>query len=228
MPSLQWLKKEFHYGYDSGNILSLIPDRTRFSEERKIGGSYRKVFLKGLAHHLRPNYKVVELGPGRGSWTRAILKHIPEGELHTVDFQDVSKWLRPEKYNGRLVCHKAEDCSYSDLTDNYFDLFFSFGALCHNNAEHIGEILKNKLPKVRPGGIAWHQYGDWKKLNAYGWDNKCGIPVEFKTQENNEIWWPRNDQETMRKVASEAGWIVDSVDLNLVKRDSIMLLRKPE
>ena len=30
MPTLDWLKKEFQYGYDSGNILSLIPNHGKW------------------------------------------------------------------------------------------------------------------------------------------------------------------------------------------------------
>src|SRR3974377_1954566 len=102
MPKLDCLKKEFHYGYDSGNILSIIPDKIRKSEEKVIGGSYRTVFKKAVLPYLKKNSKVLELGPGKGSWSRAILDSIPEGELTTIDFQDVSEWLHPEKYNGRL------------------------------------------------------------------------------------------------------------------------------
>jgi ubiquinone/menaquinone biosynthesis C-methylase UbiE len=96
MPTLSWLQQEFSYGYDSGNVLSLISGRIRRSEERRSGGSYRRVFKKALQPYLLPTAKVLELGPGKGSWSRAILRHIPEGELHTVDFQDVTEWLKPD------------------------------------------------------------------------------------------------------------------------------------
>ena len=94
MPTLNWLKEEFGYGYDSGNVLSWIPGRVRLAEERRSGGSYRRIFKKALAPYLQADSKVLELGPGRGSWSRAILTHVSNGELHTVDFQDVSQWLR--------------------------------------------------------------------------------------------------------------------------------------
>jgi hypothetical protein len=89
MPTLSWLQQEFTYGYDSGDILSLIPRGVRRSEEERSGGSYRRVFKKALQPHLRSDAKVFELGPGKGSWSRAILRHIAQGELHTVDFQAI-------------------------------------------------------------------------------------------------------------------------------------------
>ena len=226
MPTLTWLRQAFSDGYDSGNVLSLIPGRVRRSEERKIGGSYRMVFRKVLQPHLSPSAKVLELGPGRGSWSRAVLDHIPEGELHTIDFQDVTRWLKPADYKGRLVCHRVPNNRYEALPDRYFDVFFSFGVLCHNEPSSIREILSAAREKVKPRAVAVHQYGDWEKLEAFGW-NRGGVPQEFKLQEDRDIWWPRNDQRVMTRVATEAGWEVLSADLGLLRRDSIILLRNP-
>jgi hypothetical protein len=226
MPSLTWLKQEFRYGYDSGNILSLVPGRIRWSEERRCGGSYRRVFKKGLRPYLHPGAKVFELGPGKGSWSRAILTSIPAGELHTVDFQDVTRWMNPRNFAGRLICHQVHDNTFQELPDCYFDLFWSFGVLCHNESMAIFEILRSARNKMKSGAIAIHQYGDWRKLDAYGW-NRGGVPHEFKTQRDEDIWWPRNDQQTMTKLAAEAGWEVLCADLGLLQRDSLIVLRNP-
>lgn len=129
MPTLDWLRAEFHYGYDSGDVLSWIPGRRRWGEERKCGGSYRRVFTRVVRPRLFADSKVLELGPGRGSWSRAILRHIPNGELHTVDFQDVSPWLHPDLSAGRLVCHRVQDNTFAGLPDRYFDFLVLWRAL---------------------------------------------------------------------------------------------------
>lgn len=226
MPTLEWLKKEFNYGYDSGDILSPLPNLQRFREERKVGGSYRTVFLKAALPYLKPDSVVLELGPGKGSWTKALLKHLHLGKLHVVDFQDVKPWLKPEQYQGRLVCHQVQDNSFSCIEDNSIDFFWSFGVLCHNNVEQIKSILSNSLPKMKEGAFAVHEYADWEKLDNYGWE-KGKIPLSFKQLPDSEIWWPRNDRETMCKIAREAGWNVVCPDLGLVKRDSIIVLQRP-
>lgn len=225
MPTIEWLKQAYSYGYDSGNVESVIPNLIRLRDERRIGGSYRNVFLQGVVPYLKPNSVVVELGPGKGSWSRAILNSLPQGQLHTVDFQDVSKWLKPEKYQGRLICHQVEDNSFECLEDNSFDFFWSFGVLCHNNIGNIKEILKNSLTKIKVGGIAVHQYGDWEKLEKFGW-KKGKVPESFKNQPDEEIWWPRNNQKMMSSLAKELGWQVISPDLGLVKRDSMIALQR--
>jgi SAM-dependent methyltransferase len=226
MPTLDWLKSEFKYGYDSGNVLSRIPGRVRFNEERAAGGSYRKLFLQAAVPYLRKDSRVLELGPGRGSWSRALLEFIPDGELHTVDFQDVTQWLKPKRYGGRLICHRVSDNSFSGLPDLYFDFFWSFGVLCHNEIASIRDSLSNARRKLKPQAYAVHQYGDWEKLERFGWA-KGRVPVEFKDKPDSEIWWPRNSQASMIAAAEAAGWEVVTADLDLVRRDSIILLRNP-
>jgi phospholipid N-methyltransferase len=225
MPTLDWLKKEFHYGYDSGDILSLFPNRRRRDEEKAIGGSYRLVFKRAILPYINKDSKVLELGPGQGSWTRAILKHIPDGELFTIDFQDLNRFLKPENYNGRLKTFQIDSNDYCMLPDEYFDFFWSMGVLCHNNEDWIGEILKNSYKKMKRGGIAVHQYADWEKLEKYGWQ-KGRLPLEFKNKPDDEIWWPRNSKSQMVKLAERVNWKVITPDLDLLGRDSIIVLTK--
>ncbi len=227
MPKIEWLRKEFNYGYSSGNILSRFPNRVRRKEEYAIGGSYRRVFLNGLRPYLSSTSKVLEIGPGKGSWTRAILKHVRNGEVSTIDFQDATIWLKPEKYNCRLKCFVVNEYDYSCLEDNFYDIHWSFGVLCHNNQDAINKILLNLYKKIKPGGYAIHQYADWEKLEKYGW-GKGTIPIEFKEKPDNEIWWPRNNQKTMVKIAKKTGWKIITPDIGIVKRDSIIVLKKEQ
>lgn len=230
MTTTENLKLMFTDGYDSGDILSRIPGRRRRHEERLIRGSYRRFFLEAVRPHLQDSSVVMELGPGYGSWTRALLKHVPRGQVHALDYVDAEQWLHPERYDGRLVFHRTHDNSFSSVADGSFDVFFSFGVLCHNTTTHIGEIMANALPKMRPGAVAIHQYGDWQKLHRLGWDDdRHGVPPFNRDLDDEHEWnfWPRNDQETMARVCREAGWTVERPDLGLFDRDSVILLRAP-
>ncbi len=227
MPTISWLKSEFGYGYDSGNVTSIIPNRVRRNEEKKIGGSYRRVFYDAIKPNLRPDSQVMELGPGRGAWSRAILGSIPEGKLTTVDFQDVGEWLEPEKYNGRLECLQVFDNTFSPVDDDSIDFFWSMGVLCHNNQDHVSEILTSAISKMRPGAHACHQFADWKKLDRFGW-GRGGVPKEFRELNDDEIWWPRNSTAEMVSLAETAGWQVVKADMGLLRRDGMILLKRPE
>lgn len=230
MTTTEGLKRLFTEGYDSGDVLKRLPDRRRRHEQRLIGGSYRRLFLRAVRPHLRPDSIVMELGPGRGSWTRALLAHVPHGEVHTLDYHDTTEWLRPQDFGGRLVCHHVEDNSFAAVDDGRFDLFFSFGVLCHNATAAIGEIMRNALPKMRPGAVAVHQYGDWHKLEALGWeDDRHGVPVAHRGLPDDHEWqfWPENHPERMAATCADAGWIVEEPDLGLFARDSVIRLRAP-
>ncbi|HLF72491.1 MAG TPA: class I SAM-dependent methyltransferase [Dehalococcoidia bacterium] len=227
MPSIDALKGLFPNGYNSGNVLARIPSPRRLIEEIRCGASYREVFLKGVAPYLRPDSRVMELGPGNGSWTRPILERVPQGEVHAVDFHDVSKWIKPQPGGGKLVCYQVTDNSFAALPDDYFDFFFSFGVLCHNNPEHRREILHNSLGKMKPGGIAVHMIGDWAKLEKLGWGFRYGVPPKFKQMQDDQIWWPRNDAKSMCEAAEKEGWDVVQTDLGLIRRDSMVVLKRP-
>lgn len=203
-PDSEWLKKEFSYGYDSGEVRTPEPDEVRRREEEKIGGSYYRIYRELIVPNVRKDSHVLELDPGRGSWTRAILDLVPYGEVHTVDFQDVTKWLDPGDYHGRLVCHQVSENDYSELPREFFDFFWSFGVLCHNNLADIKTILKKAKPLLVKGAVCIHQYADWEKLDKYGWE-KGAIPVEFQQRVDDEIWWPRNSRAEMAKLIEEAG-----------------------
>ena len=230
MTTLEHLKHLHAYGYDSGSILSRVPNRVRRSEERLIGGSYRRLFVKAVRPHLAEDATVLELGPGRGSWTRALLASVPRGHVHTVDLLDVTEWLDPDRYDGRLTCHRTEDHSFSMIEDESIDFFFSFGVLCHNTTSSIGEIMAAALPKMRPGARSVHEYGDWRKLEALGWtDDRHGVPVFCRDlpDEHERNCWPRNDRDRMAAVCESAGWIVEEADLGLFSRDGVIRLRAP-
>jgi SAM-dependent methyltransferase len=227
MPTLEVLRRLFPRGYNSGDVLSRIPGPRRLIEEVRIGASYREVFFRAVLPYIAPDSKVLELGPGSGSWTRALLKHVPHGEVHTVDFQDVRGWIHPQPGSGRLVCHQVSDNSFAGLPAASFDFFWSFGVLCHNNAEHIREIFRNVLPKMKPGGRAAHEIGDWHKLDQLGWGLRWGVPARFKSLPDDAIWWPRNSAEQTCRLALEEGWEVVERDLGVLRRDSLCVFRKP-
>jgi SAM-dependent methyltransferase len=223
MAELEWMRTTFAAGYDSGDILSPKPNPVRVREEALIGGSYREFFIKAVLPFLRPDSRVLELGPGRGSWTRALLEHVPDGEVQAVDLLDVSEWLDVSRYGGRLTLHQVDGLDLSVVPDDHFDLFFSFGVLCHHGTEQIGRVLAEARAKVRTGGVAVHQYGEWNKMYASG---RMVAYADLPTRERDEdSWWPFNTRDAMRATAEAAGWLVLWDDLDLFARDGVCVLK---
>src|SRR4051812_11329072 len=97
------------------------------------------------------------------------------------------------EYRNKLICDTVAANDYARLPDDYFDFFFSFGVLYHQNRTDQLVVLREALAKMRPGGPALHQYADWRKLDEFKWD-KGGPPACFENMPDEHIWWPRNDR----------------------------------
>ena len=222
MAGLNWLKTAFEGGYDSGDILAPVPSSTRLRQEVLIGGSYAECFRKAVLPFIRPDSVVLELGPGRGSWTRALLQHVPQDRVEAVDFADVAPHLRAELASGRLKLHRVDNLSFDCVADGGFDFFWSFGVLCHHTIEQIAEILRAARPKMKPGAIGVHEYGDWNKFFRSG--RMVHFP-DFAGTPDAEHWWPSNDARAMAAAAAAAGWTVLWEDLDLFERDGLIVLK---
>jgi SAM-dependent methyltransferase len=223
MAKMEWIKTAFSAGYDSGDVLAEIPTGNRLKDEVKIGGSYREVFRKAIFPFLRRDSRVLEIGPGKGSWTRAMLAFLPEGSVTAVDFVDVTQWLDPSQYHGRLILHQVEDFDLECVPDDHFDFIWSFGVLCHHTVEQIGRVFSATLRKIKSGGVAVHDYGDWNKIYRSG---RIGRFERLFDLPDEEVWWPYNTKEATAATARQAGWEVIFDDLNLCERDGLIVLKR--
>jgi SAM-dependent methyltransferase len=227
MPTQEFIKKEFSYGYSSGDILSEPPDPVTQQEEACIGGRYREVFMSLILPNLKPGNRILELGPGRGSWTAAMLRHGPECEIHTVDFQDLGRWIDIPAQNGRLVHHQVEEGhTFTPIPKKAFDFFFAWGVLCHWGKADIRQILSGALACMKPDARAVVQYAAWDKLDVYGWE-RGRVPETFRELDDKDMWWPRNTVADMAALCRDAGWVVIEADCGIVGRDGVALLSTP-
>jgi len=176
MADEKWSKETFENGYTSGKVIG-EPEtdnsewEVRRLEQGKLGGDLEEFFTQGVAPLLSPDYRIVELGPGRGSWTRALFSVITQGEIHTIDLQDIRPWVGDliSKHPNRLFINQVNigEKQYECLAENYFDGFFSFGVFCHMNLTAIEEFLITLRKKLKKKAICIAQYSDWEKGLKY-------------------------------------------------------------
>ena len=55
------------------------------------------------------------------------------------------------EYGNKLICHTVITNDYARLPDDYFDFFFSFGVLCHQNRTDQLVVLCEVLANTRLG-----------------------------------------------------------------------------
>ena len=108
---------------------------------------------------------VLEIGPGRGAWTKTLLgaKEVWCLDAKSREDNEIDRELgRP----ANLVYHQVRDFRCLELPDDKFDYLFSFGALCHVSWEGIVQYAHNLHPKLRRGANAFWMVADYDKSNA--------------------------------------------------------------
>jgi phospholipid N-methyltransferase len=171
-----WSKNTFAEGYSTGSITDLYDENKEerdlaLLEEKKLGGSVSDFIANAVKPLLKPDDCVLELGPGKGSFTRGLFTMITKGQIHTIDLQDIRPWVQDliTKFEDRFFMHQVEigDFEYNFLEDDFFDTFFSFGVFCHMNLTDIERFLLKLRQKLKKDAICIAQYSDWQKAGNY-------------------------------------------------------------
>ena len=135
-----------------------------------IFGWHSSLYLTYLAcikPYVAPDSVVIEIGPGRGAWTKAIAELNPR-HIYAVD-------AVPAEHSGfwnyvgarpKLDYIVASDASLSGVPDNSADYFFSFGCFCHLRPEMCEAYITSLARKVKSGGRGFLTIADYDKFNA--------------------------------------------------------------
>lgn len=135
-----------------------------------IFGFHSSLYLLNLVC-IRPfvdaNSTVLEIGPGRGAWTKVIAAQNPR-KIYAVDVVDpdyAGFWEhvgRPPQIEHIVV----SDFSLDGVPDNSIDYFFSFGCFCHLKPEMCEAYIRSLARKMKPGSNGFLMIADYDKLNA--------------------------------------------------------------
>lgn len=123
------------------------------------------VYLKCIKPYVTEHSAVLEIGPGRGGWTKTFLNAKEVWCLDALPAEHNNFWdylANPE--NVRYF--QVSDFSCSLLPDDKFDYLFSFGCFCHMSFDGITEYMKNLYPKLKKGANCFVMVADYEKYNA--------------------------------------------------------------
>ena len=131
-------------------------------------GGYMSVlhatYLAAIRPYVNEETVALEIGPGRGAWTRCLL---PAREVWAMDVLSAEHngfW----EYVGRhehVHYRQVDDFSCRELPDDHFTYLFSFGCLCHVSFEGTAAYLDNLWAKLRPGAECFLMVADYDKAN---------------------------------------------------------------
>ena len=121
-----------------------------------------------IAPYVNKDTVVLELGPGGGSWTKAILnlgpKHIYALDILSAEHNNF--WAHVG-YSKNITYTQVKDFSLHEIPDASIDYFFTFGCLCHASRETITTYVENLRPKMKVGATGVMMIADYDKFNAF-------------------------------------------------------------
>lgn len=124
------------------------------------------VYLICIRPHVNPNTTVLEIGPGRGAWSKAIMTHNPK-HLYALDALSAEhnaffKYVSPAS---NITYTQVKDFSCPTVPDNSIDFFFSFGAFCHMSRASTVAYFDTLADKMKPGSHGYIMITDYDKFD---------------------------------------------------------------
>ena len=185
------------------------------------------------------NTNVLEIGPGRGAWSRAIIKLNP-CSLICIDALSAEHnqfWNFVGNYKN-ITYFQIKDFLLNELKDDSIDFVFSFGTFCHISPLMCYEYFKNLYKKLRSGAQGFIMYADFDKkckfASTYNMPQMCD-------KKHDELWlyqyektsdfigpgWYHLGIDRAQAMFEELGYEVINKDVNINERDPILHFRKP-
>jgi hypothetical protein len=213
------------------------------------------VYLVCIRPYITPQTMALEIGPGRGAWTKTMLK---AKEVWCLDAKSrESNGIDDHLSHPRnLVYHKVEDFTCRELPDNTFDFLFSFGAFCHISWDGTAQYMTNLFPKLRSGATAFVMIADYERNNHVR-ANESRYDVVSRILNGSRLWrlkrrllrtqpeqvcsflsveedmeprpgrWYNTGADRLAALLRDLGYVVVQPDVGLVPRDAIVHFRKP-
>jgi SAM-dependent methyltransferase len=129
-------------------------------------GHYHVIYLACIRPWITPRTHALEIGCGRGAWTRLMLG---AKEVTCVDALS-AEHNAFHAYVGKadnIHYHQVEDFELSMLPDDSIDYVFSYDALCHVSLAGIGAYARSLQRVMQSGAHGFLMVADYRKYNAF-------------------------------------------------------------
>ena len=145
-------------GYYEGNPLD--PQSPSSYGKYSYMSILHATYLRCIKPYHNVKHNALEIGAGRGAWTRCLL---PFKEVHVLEVLSTEETHILEELHSppNLFYHEVHDFECTELPDGYFDYMFSFGCLCHISHEGIHEYAYNLYDKMRHGSNCFWMISDY-------------------------------------------------------------------
>jgi hypothetical protein len=123
-------------------------------------------YLRCIRPYIGPETVALEIGPGRGTWTKGMLaaKEVWAIDALSAEHNRFFEYLGHPK-NVRYI--QVGDFECRELPDGHFDYMFSFGCLCHVSFEGITAYAENLFAKLKPGANCFWMVADKARYEEF-------------------------------------------------------------
>lgn len=128
-------------------------------------------YLRCVRPYINDRTVALEIGPGRGTWTKGLLdaKEIWVLDALSAEHNRFFEYLdHPENVNYIQV----NDFECKELPDDHFNYMFSFGCLCHISFDGIRSYAENLFPKLRSGSNCFWMVADKRRYEQFVRDSE--------------------------------------------------------
>ncbi len=122
-------------------------------------------YLRCIKPYIHAETVALEIGPGRGAWTKALLSAKQVWCLDALP-EEHNRFYEYLDYPPNAKYFQVRDFRCEILPTDYFTFMFSFGCLCHVSFDGITEYADNIFAKLKPGANCFWMVADYDKYNA--------------------------------------------------------------
>jgi hypothetical protein len=207
-------------------------------------------YLKCIKPYITPRTVALEIGPGRGAFTRTLIGASEVWALDALSAEHNGFWGYVGEHP-HVHYYQVEDFSCSMLPENHFDYMFSFGCFCHVSFDGITQYAINLAPKLKSGAECFWMIADYEKFNAtvtdlsrnsiftrllpgsrfaplraaWRWLARVNDPQQPKPADSDDL--PRAEGRWYDAGTDRTCAMLESIGYEIVERDVGTLLRDP-
>jgi len=153
--------------------------------------SLHTVYLACIRGYVGRQTVALEIGPGRGAWSRVILGR-DCARLYAVDAAPAehTHFWDYVGHDERATYIVANDLDLTGVPDNSIDFFFSFGVFCHLRPEMCESYVRALSHKLKAGANGFLMCADFDKYNrCMDGADRYSLKRFFDRQER-KVWMP--------------------------------------
>ncbi|MCF7854711.1 MAG: hypothetical protein K9N51_07935 [Candidatus Pacebacteria bacterium] len=122
------------------------------------------IYLSCIRPYVTGDTVSLEIGPGRGAWTKCLLRANHVWVMDAVSEQE-NRFFEYLGHPRNVTYIHVHDFSCDDLPPDTVTYMFSFGCLCHVSPVGVREYARNLFPKLKSGCECFWMVSDYALRN---------------------------------------------------------------